>query len=128
SISYVPGNTDAFRYSFSGEIAGNYTLFIEGDNAFYSNGIVPTMTFAGIPYQVPVTLNGHTVNSIIPGKMIEPFMIVVYHGPYMDIPQIMPSFTIALNPPHTPYEPYVISGGIMFLALILITFVVLRRW
>ncbi len=43
----------------------------------------------------------------------------------MEIPQVTPSFTISLNP---PYTPYVISGGIMFLALILIAFAVLRRW
>ncbi len=128
SISYLPGNINAFRYSFFGEIAGNYKLFIEGNNTFYSNGLVPTMTFAGIPYRVPITLNGHWINSSVPGSLIEPFMTVIYHGTYLEIPQIMPSFKIELSPPHTPYLPYVILGGFMFISLISIAIATIRRW
>ena len=79
SISFIAGNFDAFRYSFSGEFAGNYILRIDGQNAFYSNGKVPTMSFAGFPYASSITLDGHNIKSYIPGKIIEPRMVVIYH-------------------------------------------------
>ena len=128
SISFIAGNPNAFRYSFSGEFAGKYSLRIDGQNAFYSNGKVPTMSFAGFPYASSITLDGHNIKSYIPVKIIEPRMVVIYHGPYMEIPQILPTFSITLNLPTEPYAPYLITGGIMFLSLILIPLVIIRRW
>jgi len=86
------------------------------------------MSFAGFPYASSITLDGHNIKSYIPGKIIEPRMVVIYHGPYMEIPQILPTFSITLNLPTEPYAPYLITGGIMFLSLILIPLVIIRRW
>ncbi len=128
SVSFIPGNPDAFRYSFSGEFAGNYTLYIDGENPFYSNGNVPTMTFAGFMYAGTILIDGKKVNTIFPGKILEPFMVVVYQGPYQMVPSDIPTLIVTINQPNEPYEPYLVAGGILFFSFILVSVAIIRRW
>jgi len=123
-ISNPTGNRTEFMFYANTTISGHYLMIVNSSiSLLFHNGTFLGMSMGGIPSYGSAFIDGRELmNSTIYPSNLGGSIRVVFDGPFLGIPKIMPVLVVhQLKPLGRPGMLELLIGGILFVAVIVLT-------
>jgi len=117
------GNRTEFMFSANTTLSGHYLMIVDSSiPLLFHNETSIGMSIRGVPYYGNAFIDGRELmNSTIYPSNLGGSIRVVFDGPFLRVPEIMPIFVVHLSKPlGKPGMLELLVGGILFVAVIVL--------
>ncbi|MEM3859519.1 MAG: hypothetical protein QW478_08960, partial [Candidatus Micrarchaeaceae archaeon] len=117
-----------YNFIFHSIPTGNYTLSVFSNVPYYSSQSIPSIVIVGSLAQTKMTVDGTVTGGVIPFYLISKVVTVVFEGPFLEAPPILPLLYFYVNTSGaSPSLIYIALGAFIFVLLIAFVILFLRR-
>ncbi|MEM3192910.1 MAG: hypothetical protein QW292_12670 [Candidatus Parvarchaeota archaeon] len=117
-----------YNFIFHSIPTGNYTLSVFSNVPYYSSQSIPSIVIVGSLAQTKMIVDGTVTGGVIPFYLISSVVTVVFEGPFMEAPPILPTLYFYVNTSGaSPSITYMALGAFIFILLIAFVILFLRR-
>ncbi|MEM3290920.1 MAG: hypothetical protein QW046_05320, partial [Candidatus Micrarchaeaceae archaeon] len=86
-----------YNFIFHSIPTGNYTLSVFSSVPYYSSQSIPSIVIVGSLAQTKMTVDGTVTGGVIPFYLISKVVTVVFEGPFMEAPPVLPLLYFYVN-------------------------------